>query len=63
MPERHTGENPANKLKSAVAEFNLDGKDSKSWLLLYFVKELYYLELGYSLKFKNPLSSTSFNGR
>lgn len=28
MPERHTGENPANKLKSAVAEFNLDGKVS-----------------------------------
>ena len=28
MPERHTGENLANELKSAVAEFNLDGKVS-----------------------------------
>lgn len=28
MPEWHTGENLANKLKSAVSEFNLDGKVS-----------------------------------
>ena len=28
MPERHTGENLANKLKSAVSECNLDGKVS-----------------------------------
>ena len=26
MPERHTGENIANKLRSIVSEFDLDGK-------------------------------------
>jgi hypothetical protein len=37
--------------------------DISGWFtpLLYFVKEPYYLELGYSLNLKNPLFSTSFN--